>query len=65
MADCSKNASSTGCNCCASQELVINGETIGKNHPRLLIPELCAAWYHEGGMTGTGGGMTIRQGCVG
>ncbi|TFK23067.1 Methylthioribulose-1-phosphate dehydratase [Coprinopsis marcescibilis] len=30
-------------------------------HPANLIPELCAAFYHLGWVTGTGGGISIRQ----
>ncbi|KAJ2936452.1 hypothetical protein H1R20_g642, partial [Candolleomyces eurysporus] len=31
-------------------------------HPANLIPELCRAFYHLGWVTGTGGGICIRQG---
>ncbi|CEL62567.1 methylthioribulose-1-phosphate dehydratase [Rhizoctonia solani AG-1 IB] len=31
-------------------------------HPANLIPELCASFYHLGWVTGTGGGISIRQG---
>ncbi|XP_049851366.1 methylthioribulose-1-phosphate dehydratase-like isoform X2 [Schistocerca gregaria] len=30
--------------------------------PRILIPELCRLMYHQGWVTGTGGGISIRQG---
>ncbi|CAE6421632.1 unnamed protein product [Rhizoctonia solani] len=33
-------------------------------HPANLIPELCASFYHLGWVTGTGGGISIRQGYV-
>ncbi|EJC98119.1 Methylthioribulose-1-phosphate dehydratase [Fomitiporia mediterranea MF3/22] len=32
------------------------------HHPANLIPELCRQFYHLGWVTGTGGGITIRQG---
>lgn len=31
-------------------------------HPANLIPELCRSFYHLGWVTGTGGGICIRQG---
>jgi methylthioribulose-1-phosphate dehydratase len=31
-------------------------------HPRRLIPELCRHFYHQGWFTGTGGGISIKQG---
>ena len=31
-------------------------------HPRKLIPELCKQFYQLGWVTGTGGGVTMRQG---
>ncbi|KAL4613445.1 methylthioribulose-1-phosphate dehydratase [Arapaima gigas] len=33
-----------------------------KEHPRLLIPELCRLFYQLGWVTGTGGGISIRRG---
>lgn len=33
-----------------------------KEHPRILIPELCKQFYDLGWVTGTGGGISIRQG---
>ncbi|XP_064400163.1 methylthioribulose-1-phosphate dehydratase-like [Halichondria panicea] len=33
-----------------------------KEHPRLLIPELCRLFYSLGWVTGTGGGITIKLG---
>ncbi|KAG2009693.1 cytoplasmic protein [Coprinopsis cinerea AmutBmut pab1-1] len=33
-------------------------------HPANLIPELCASFYHLGWVTGTGGGISIRQGNI-
>lgn len=30
-------------------------------HPRRLIPELCKQFYHLGWVTGTGGGISIKQ----
>jgi methylthioribulose-1-phosphate dehydratase len=33
-------------------------------HPRRLIPELCRLFYGEGWCTGTGGGISLKQGCV-
>ncbi|KAM3957076.1 putative methylthioribulose-1-phosphate dehydratase [Aphomia sociella] len=31
-------------------------------HPRNLIPELCKQFYHLGWVTGTGGGISIKEG---
>eukprot|EP00094_Tigriopus_californicus_P005228 TCALIF_05041-PA protein Name:"Similar to AGAP000470 Probable methylthioribulose-1-phosphate dehydratase (Anopheles gambiae)" AED:0.14 eAED:0.14 QI:199/0.75/0.6/1/1/1/5/0/447 len=31
-------------------------------HPRRLIPELCHLFYHQGWFSGTGGGVSIKQG---
>ncbi|XP_050316311.1 probable methylthioribulose-1-phosphate dehydratase isoform X1 [Anthonomus grandis grandis] len=31
-------------------------------HPRKLIPELCQQFYHLGWVTGTGGGISIKDG---
>jgi len=33
----------------------------GKEHPRTLIPELCQLFYNNGWVTGTGGGISIKQ----
>lgn len=33
-----------------------------KEHPRNLIPELCRQFYHLGWVTGTGGGISIKDG---
>lgn len=33
-----------------------------KEHPRNLIPELCRQFYQLGWVTGTGGGISIKQG---
>jgi len=33
-----------------------------REHPRVLIPELCRLFYTLGWVTGTGGGITIRRG---
>lgn len=32
-----------------------------KEDPLVLIPELCKQFYHLGWVTGTGGGISIRQ----
>lgn len=32
------------------------------SQPANLIPELCRAFYHLGWVTGTGGGICIREG---
>jgi methylthioribulose-1-phosphate dehydratase len=32
------------------------------NHPRRLIPELCRHFYDQGWFSGTGGGISIKQG---
>ncbi|TNN46933.1 Methylthioribulose-1-phosphate dehydratase [Liparis tanakae] len=33
-----------------------------KEHPRVLIPELCRLFYQLGWVTGTGGGISVRRG---
>ncbi|XP_029986931.1 methylthioribulose-1-phosphate dehydratase isoform X1 [Sphaeramia orbicularis] len=33
-----------------------------KEHPRVLIPELCRLFYQLGWVTGTGGGISLRKG---
>ncbi|XP_061743379.1 methylthioribulose-1-phosphate dehydratase isoform X2 [Nerophis ophidion] len=33
-----------------------------KEHPRVLIPELCRLFYQLGWVTGTGGGISLRRG---
>lgn len=35
---------------------------VGEEHPRRLIPELCRQFYNLGWVTGTGGGISMRQG---
>ncbi|KAG9352358.1 hypothetical protein JZ751_020771 [Albula glossodonta] len=49
---------------CGKSEL--NGESsecsMEKEHPRLLIPELCRLFYQLGWVTGTGGGVSLRFG---
>ncbi|XP_041980152.1 probable methylthioribulose-1-phosphate dehydratase [Aricia agestis] len=35
---------------------------LGPEHPRNLIPELCKQFYHLGWVTGTGGGISIKEG---
>jgi len=37
-------------------------ENYAKEHPRNLIPELCRQFYHLGWVTGTGGGISIKEG---
>lgn len=39
-----------------------HSETYDSLHPRSLIPELCKLMYHQGWVTGTGGGMSIKEG---
>lgn len=34
----------------------------GPNHPRQLVPQLCREFYKLGWVSGTGGGMSIRDG---
>ncbi|XP_012264239.1 probable methylthioribulose-1-phosphate dehydratase [Athalia rosae] len=36
-------------------------ENYPKEHPRNLIPELCRQFYHLGWVTGTGGGISIKE----
>jgi len=43
------------------EDLVISDDPL---HPANLIPELCRSFYHLGWVTGTGGGITIRQGNI-
>jgi methylthioribulose-1-phosphate dehydratase len=33
-------------------------------HPRRLIPELCQQFYDQGWFSGTGGGISIKQGGI-
>ncbi|CAG9787619.1 unnamed protein product [Diatraea saccharalis] len=35
---------------------------LSEEHPRKLIPELCNQFYHLGWVTGTGGGISIKEG---
>ncbi|XP_013141562.1 PREDICTED: probable methylthioribulose-1-phosphate dehydratase isoform X2 [Papilio polytes] len=35
---------------------------LSAEHPRNLIPELCKQFYHLGWVTGTGGGISIKEG---
>lgn len=37
-------------------------QPLDKEHPRLLIPELCRLFYQLGWVTGTGGGISLRHG---
>lgn len=36
-------------------------QTLLKDHPRNIIPELCRVFYHHGWVTGTGGSISIKQ----
>lgn len=36
-------------------------ENLPAEHPRKLIPELCKLFYNQGWVTGTGGGISIRD----
>lgn len=36
-------------------------KVVDKEHPRLLIPELCNQFYHLGWVSGTGGGISIKD----
>ncbi|XP_062508842.1 methylthioribulose-1-phosphate dehydratase-like isoform X2 [Corticium candelabrum] len=40
----------------------LDEELFAKDHPRRLIPELCRLFYQLGWVTGTGGGISIKQG---
>lgn len=42
----------------------INFQANTKEHPSVLIPELCRLFYGLGWVTGTGGGISIKQGLV-
>ncbi|KAH6911480.1 Methylthioribulose-1-phosphate dehydratase [Coprinopsis sp. MPI-PUGE-AT-0042] len=46
-------------NTTTSEALVVSTDPL---HPANLIPELCASFYQLGWVTGTGGGICIRQG---
>jgi len=35
-------------------------QDLSEEHPRRLIPELCNQMYHQGWVTGTGGGISIK-----
>lgn len=48
-----------GQNNAASDALVLSQDPL---HPANLIPELCKGFYHLGWVTGTGGGISIRDG---
>ncbi|XP_045064926.1 methylthioribulose-1-phosphate dehydratase isoform X4 [Coregonus clupeaformis] len=52
--------------CDATNEDKENGsestESQDKEHPRVLIPELCRSFYQLGWVTGTGGGLSLRRG---
>lgn len=65
MADCKGKLCCGSAGCCDANELIIQGEKIEAGHPRLLIPELCGLMYHQGWVTGTGGGMSIQKEYVG
>lgn len=36
--------------------------SLPETHPRNLIPDLCRQFYHLGWVTGTGGGISIKEG---
>eukprot|EP01102_Stenamoeba_stenopodia_P022304 TRINITY_DN923_c0_g5_i1.p1 TRINITY_DN923_c0_g5~~TRINITY_DN923_c0_g5_i1.p1 ORF type:complete len:237 (-),score=71.28 TRINITY_DN923_c0_g5_i1:64-774(-) len=38
-----------------------NYDSLHAEHPRKLIPELCNLMYHQGWVTGTGGGISIKH----
>jgi hypothetical protein len=40
----------------------IHEQELGEEHPRKLIPELCRLFYNLGWVTGTGGGISIKEG---
>nr|XP_023662792.1 methylthioribulose-1-phosphate dehydratase isoform X1 [Paramormyrops kingsleyae] len=49
--------------CCQVHERKNTSESSqDKEHPRILIPELCRLFYHLGWVTGTGGGISLRHG---
>jgi hypothetical protein len=63
--------SQSGCQCCcskksndasASQPALAETDERHPEHPRNLIPELCRNFYDLGWVTGTGGGIAIKQG---
>ncbi|XP_004348773.1 hypothetical protein CAOG_02023 [Capsaspora owczarzaki ATCC 30864] len=49
------------CQCNCTQTPTTTTQQLGPEHPRNLIPELCSLFYHQGWVTGTGGGITIRD----
>uniref|UniRef100_A0A3Q2YCU9 Methylthioribulose-1-phosphate dehydratase n=1 Tax=Hippocampus comes TaxID=109280 RepID=A0A3Q2YCU9_HIPCM len=44
------------------KEYCNSGNFSDKEHPRMLIPELCRLFYQLGWVTGTGGGISLRRG---
>ncbi|KAG8224256.1 hypothetical protein J437_LFUL001636 [Ladona fulva] len=44
------------------REMAVSDQKYPKEHPRNLIPELCYQFYHLGWVTGTGGGISIKDG---
>ena len=42
--------------------IIKNFQELDDEHPRKLIPSLCNQFYHLGWVTGTGGGISIKQG---
>ncbi|XP_025416433.1 uncharacterized protein LOC112687747 isoform X4 [Sipha flava] len=42
------------------QENLTNISILQKDHPRILIPELCKLFFTNGWVTGTGGGISIK-----
>lgn len=50
----------------SAQEIVSDSEALCRSddpqHPSNLIPELCRLFYQLGWVTGTGGGISIRNG---
>uniref|UniRef100_A0AAY4EPI4 Methylthioribulose-1-phosphate dehydratase n=1 Tax=Denticeps clupeoides TaxID=299321 RepID=A0AAY4EPI4_9TELE len=38
--------------------------SLNKEHPRVLIPELCKVFYQLGWVTGTGGGISLKHGTM-
>jgi len=60
----SSSSSSSSSSSCSSSSSTTEQKELSSSchHPRVLIPELCALFYTLKWVTGTGGGLSIRQG---
>ncbi|XP_039599969.1 methylthioribulose-1-phosphate dehydratase [Polypterus senegalus] len=58
----SENRPSQDCQSCPSKDCSQADASKSKENPRHLIPQLCKQFYDLGWVTGTGGGISVRQG---